>query len=188
MPILKVGNPFPGKLEDTGGLASHMEPTKGKEGIESMFVVSLPEIHPREFDALIREPIRFGILLYEPLVFIVLEAPGTTLIDSPFGLGLYPPEVVTALLASAHCAYEWSVNIRRSTIIAVVDPLTMIVRGLRKTTLTRDWWIALSDALERCPVALSRSEYTDAIQRAYSRWDSPADMLRDCTIIEESGI
>ena len=53
MPILEVGRPFPGKLEGTGGLTTFMEPTKGNDGIESMFVVSLPKIDPQEFAALI---------------------------------------------------------------------------------------------------------------------------------------
>ena len=188
MSILKVGEPFPHKLEGTGGLTSFMEPMKGEEGIELMFAASLPDIHPQELDALIRKPINFGILLYEPLVFIVLETSGPTLLDLPFGISLYPPEIVTALLASARCAFRWPSEMRRSTILTVVDPDTMIVQGLRKTTLTRKWWVALSEALERCPAVLSRNDYNAAIQRAYSRWNSPAEMLRDCAIIEEDGI
>ena len=127
--------------------------------------------------------------MYEPLIFILLEASGPTLLDSPFGIGLYPPETVAALLASARCAHGWPLNIRRSTILVVVDPLTtMIVQGLRMTTLTRNWWIALSEGLECCPALLSRSDYNAAIQRAYSRWSSPAEMRRHCVIIEENGI
>jgi hypothetical protein len=187
MPLLKVGSSLPYKLEGTDGCTVFMEPTRGDEGIESMFAVSLPQISRREFDALTSEPIRFGILPYAPLVFILLEAPGVTVLDSPFGIGLYPPETVAALLSSARCAHDWPPNVRRSTILAVIDPITQVVQGLRKTTLTRNWWIALCRALERCPTVLSRSEYNDTIQRAYSRWRTPVEMLQDCRTLEEGG-
>jgi hypothetical protein len=188
MPIFEIGKRYPGELEAIDGLITFMEPSKGDEGLESMFVASLPNIVPRELDALLREPIRFGILLYEPLIFIELQASGPTLLDSPFGIGLYPPETAAALPASARCAHGWAQNIRRSTNLVIVDPVTMIIQGLRSTTLTRNWWVVLSDALERCPPSLSREDYRAATQRAYSRWSCTAEMLPHCAIIEENGI
>jgi hypothetical protein len=187
MSLLKVGKPLPYRLEGSDGLTTFMEPTMGDEGIESMFVASLANIDPREFDALIQEPIRFGILVYEPLVFVVLDASGIILLDSPFGIGLYPPELVAALRTSARCAHGWPPNVRRSTILVIVDPVTMIIQRIRKTTLTRNWWVVLSDALECCPSTLSTADYRAATQRAYSRWSSPLEMLPHCAIIEENG-
>jgi hypothetical protein len=54
--------------------------------------------------------------------------------------------------------------------------MTAFMERLRKTTLTRKWWIALYEALERCPMNLSRNEYDAAIQGAYLAVEhSPGD-------------
>jgi hypothetical protein len=85
----EVGKPFAGEVELKTGLLTTLDTSKGDNGIEALFVASLPNIDPREIDALVLESIHFGILIYEPLVFILLRASGPTFLDSPFGIGLY---------------------------------------------------------------------------------------------------
>jgi len=52
MPLVKVGSPLPYQLEGRDGCTTFIEPTRGDEGIDSMFVVSLTNIDQCEFDAL----------------------------------------------------------------------------------------------------------------------------------------
>jgi len=184
--LFEIGKRYPGAVPGAGMLA-HMEATPDDDGIELMFLVGLTDISEVELNGLIQEPIRFGILPYGPLVIFLLNASANTF-DAPCAIGLASPEWTAAILKSAVEPRRWPSNTRRLTRLAVIDPATRIIQGLREMTLTRDWWITLADALEGSPVRLTREDYEAAVAEAYGRWPLPEDMLPACAIIEEAGI
>jgi hypothetical protein len=55
-------------------------------------------------------------------------------------------------------------------------------------TLTQSWWVQLADAFELCPKTLSKEEYKAAMTRAYKQWQSTAEMIPACLIVEQAGI
>jgi hypothetical protein len=186
--VFEVGQPYPGIVQGQG-LLTFMGASEGDDnGVEAMFVASLPGALPVEVEALISKPIRFGIVQFNPIIFILLLADGPTVLDSPFGIGLYRHETAIELLEASRHARGWPAITRRITKLVVVDPETMLIKGLREMTLTRDWWITLADELERCPLSLSRENYKTAMQQAYSRWKTTAEMIPHCVVIEETGI
>jgi hypothetical protein len=188
MSVFEIGRPFPGALKGDG-LVTFMEPSEGEDnGIDAMIVASMSRPLPREIEAFIRKPIRLGILSFDPILFILVVADGQMVWDSPFGIGLYARETATKLVAASRQARGWPAMTRRLTHLLVVDQDNMLIKGIRAMTLTCQWWITLADELERCPLSLSREDYRAAMQQAYSRWKSPAEMIPHCAIIEEAGI
>jgi hypothetical protein len=188
MPAIKLGQPFPHAIQ-SGGMTTFMKNAdRANEGIDIVLVISLRKFHPVEVVALVEEPIRLGIVRFESIIFFLLEAEHSIVFDSPFGIGLYTPEIAGELLQALRDARGWPAMARRRIDLVAVDADTNLVESVRKTTLTRTWWVALADELERCPLALSRQEYDAATQRAYLQWKTPAEMIDHCVIIEEVGI
>jgi hypothetical protein len=161
---------------------------EANHGVDTMFVVSLHGLHHVEIEALIEKPIRIGITRFDPIIFFVLEAESNIAFDSPFGIGLYSKDKATELLAAARQAQDWSPATRRIVDLVVVEADSKIIRRIRRTTLTRDWWIALANELGRCPHSLSRENYQAAMRSAYARWTSPLQMIPHCEIIEEARV
>jgi hypothetical protein len=188
MPIIRVGQPFPGHIQEEG-LFTFMEVSHGDDqGLDLMFVNSLPRVLPNEVDLLISKPIKVGIVRYHPIIFFLLVVEGPMMLDSPFGIGLYPEGTAVKLLEAARQARGWPAAARRVIDVVVVDSETTLVNRIRRTTLSRAWWMTLADELELCPPSLSREDYTAAMQQAYSRWKAPAEMVSHCLILEETGI
>jgi hypothetical protein len=125
---------------------------------------------------------------FESIIFFLLVAAHSMVFDSPSGIGLYTPKTAGDLLQASRDARSWPAMARRRVDMVAVDADTNLVESVRKTTLTRTWWMALADELERCPLSLSRQEYDATTQRAYLQWTTPAEMIDHCVIIEEVGV
>jgi len=188
MPIIKIGQPFPGHIQEDG-LLTFMEVSHGDDqGLDLMFVNSLPGVLPSEVDLLVSKPIKIGIVRFPPIIFFLLVVEGPAALDSPFGIGLYPEGTTAKLLEAARRARGWPPAARRVIDVVIVDSETTLVNRIRRTTLTRAWWMTLADELELCPPSLSREAYRAAMQQAYSRWKNPGEMVSHCVILEETGI
>jgi hypothetical protein len=188
MPVFEIGKPFPGNLP-AGGMVTFMEVAPEADcGVDMMFAISLHGVHPVEIEALIEKPIRMGIVRFDPIIFFVLVAESNIAFDSPFGIGLYSEDKANELLAAADQPRAWSPATRRIVDLVVVEAESKIIRRMRRTTLTRTWWITLADELAGCPRSLLREQYEMAMKSAYARWTSPRDMIPHCKIIEETAI
>jgi hypothetical protein len=111
-----------------------MEPSEGEDnGIDAMFVASISRPLPREIEAFISKPIRLGILIDSIPSFSSCSWPTA----APFGIGLYSSETATKLVEASHQARGWPAMTRRLTHLLVVDQDTILIKGIRAMTLTR---------------------------------------------------
>jgi hypothetical protein len=82
-------------------------PQSGDDGIEALFTVFLPDIAPLELEALLREPIPFGILSYESLIFILLhESVGETVRRTVSLAGVHRPGARQGAKVGSAAAYD----------------------------------------------------------------------------------
>jgi hypothetical protein len=181
-----VGEKLPFPLNGDG-MRLAINPTDNDNGLEILFFILMPNIRLEEEIEFKSHPIRIGILLSGPLVFLLLIVDKIKL-DAPFAVGAYDPKFQPQLLACANEARKWSPSTRRPVNMIIVDETTQIIKHLRYMTLTQSWWVQLADAFELCPKTLSKEEYKAAMTRAYKQWQSTAEMIPACLIVEQAGI
>jgi hypothetical protein len=164
------------------GMRLHIEPADNIAALTFIASVSCPT--RKEIHSLTKGPIRFGILPSSPLVWFTVEGNGLSF-DAPYGIGIETE--AEAIAASVACSLSWGPQTRGLVHLIMTDTVTRTITGIRVITLTRAWFVILSEALASCPIRISRSAYDQAMSHDYQRWPSTDAMIACAAIIEQGG-
>ncbi|MFE1598154.1 hypothetical protein [Methylobacterium sp. ID0610] len=176
----RVGDPYPGPLAGEG-LQMTIEPAE--RSLNAMLVAGLARPSVNEVEALTRAPIRLGLLVRSPIIYVVMAGAG---IDLDAAVAHAGDATRGPLVAAARAVYAWDEEHRGLLTVTTVDTASGMVRGLRAVSLSRQWWATLATGLEACPVATT-AERERVNAETYRRYPTPAAMLADCSIIEMGG-
>lgn len=184
--LFELGEKYPGTLPSEGMLLI-INPDEDCTRLQIIMVAVLSDFHPRDIESLNKNSNNIGIVPFPPLLFVLFHNQ-TMQFDAPLNLGAYHPDTVAQLRACAAKAHDRPIYDLQPIEFILVDQKTENIVAIRYMSLTKAWWSALADAIDRCPDGLSKDAYDKAVKRAYKKWPTPIKMVPACSHIEPAGL